>query len=646
MEIRNYWVDIEDSSGARIGAGPLRASVFRFSPVLSASGEFSFEVSAADPNIAVLSEKRTAICRYIDRNGDTQVFGGGVIDKIVLSFAEDGSLVYQVSGNDLTRELGYRSVGALDLSGMGGAGVANAPTQIMALAPSGWTISDGTTDTNVYAGFDGESVLNALLRAGEYIGEHWRLGAGRNIEWLGVKADFAASGLRAVQHVNDSVAVETADGIALITSLEEEQDSAELLSRVIPRGAGNGGVVATLAHATESAPAGFSLDTANNYVKKDATETSYGRIERVIDFKDIGPISNTTADIQAAANALLQASVEHLNRYSAPAKFYRLGLAKVNTLLSPGTTLRVVYRKRVDGRVIHDIDADLVVLQVTREITAEGAGTVGALVSTIERLPQSDSAFLAQQAVNGRVLAAHQQLGASVDTFTFRDEMDDSKGAGFRFWLGAEYTSIQQVILRFKINPLRSTVKSVAGASTTTASGGGSTSGSGGSSTPTSAGGSHGHDISYQNGTSGNPVYKSGGFLYTTGGGTTQTLGDSPAHTHAVTIPAHTHSTPDHTHDLTPNISTVYGIFEESGGSTLAESDLVYKLNGGSDLGAGVVDIGSGWYALDITDELVDSAFRPGQENNVLEITTATAKTARIEAQLTIRGVVQAVAYT
>lgn len=77
----------------------------------------------------------------------------------------------------------------------------------------------------------------------------------------------------------------------------------------------------------------------------------------------------------------------------------------------------------------------------------------------------------------------------------------------------------------------------------------------------------------------------------------------------------------------------------------MAESNLVYKLNGGADLGANVVDIGNGWYELDITDALVDSVFRPAQENNVLEITTATDKTARIEAQLTVRGVVQAVAY-
>lgn len=646
MQIRNFWVDIENASGEKQGAGPLRPAEFMRSSLLSASGEFSFSVSAADPNIGVLSEKLTAICRYIDRNGVTQVFGGGIIDKIVKYFDESGALIFEASGNDLTRELTYRSVGTLDLTGGSGTGVDDAPDQLIAFAPSGWTLNDGTTATDVYAGFDGESVLSALIKVGEHIGEHWRLGDGREIDWLGPLDDFATSGVRAVQHVNDPVSAETADEIALIIRLEEESDTAELLSRVIPRGSGNGGVAVTLEHATDSAPSGYTLSTASNYVKRDATETAYGRIERALDFKEIGPISNTTADIQAAANMLLQASVEHLRRYGAPQKFYRLELAKVGQILQPGTTLRAIYRRLLDGAVLYDLDDVFNILKTETRITAEGIHTTSVTISTIDRQPKSDDELLAGEMMSTRVLSAHQQLGASVDTLTWRDEMDDSESAGFRFWLGEEYTSIQSAVFRFRIQPLRSTVKSVAGQSTTTASGGGSTSGSGGASTPTSDGSQHGHPISLISGTPGSLVYYSSGFFYTSGGGAAQTQGETPAHTHNVSIPAHTHSTPDHTHSLTPNIQTVYGIFEESGANTLAESDLVYQLNGGFDLGGDVVDIGNGWYELDITDELVDAVFRPSQENNVLEISTATAKTARIEAQLTVRGVVQAVAYS
>lgn len=645
MEIRNFWVDVEDASGNRIGKGPLRGSQFRHLARLSASGEFSFIVSVADPNLTALTEKRNVVCKYVDRDGVLQTFGGGVVDKITRSIAADGSFAITVSGNDDLRELTYRSVGTLDLSG-GGAGVSDGPDQVMALAPAGWTINDGTTLTNVYVGYDGETVLNALIGIGEHIGEHWRLGTGRSVDWIGPASTFAASGVRAVQHINNPVAAETADEIALITSLEEVSDAADLITRVIPRGSGNGGVALTLAHVTDTAPSGYTLNTGNNYIKRDASETTYGHIERVLDFKNIGPLSNTTADIQAAANMLMQASVEHLRRYGTPQKFYKVGLAKVGQILQPGTTIRVVYRSIIDGVVKYDLDGTYIILEAEHAISAEGISTTSVTISTVDRMPMTDNDYLAQQVMSARVLSAHQQLGTSVDTFPYRDEMDNSHGASMRFWLGDEYVSIQRAVLRFRIQPLRSTVKSVAGSSTTTSSGGGSTTASGGGST-SGSGGNSTQSSNPGSWTNVNTTIQipSGGNHYHGVGATIHTHDVTiPAHTH--TIPAHTHSTPDHTHELTPNISMQYGIFEESGANTLALANLVIKLNGGADLNASVDDIGNGWYELDITEDLVDAVFRPAQENNEIAITTVTAKTARIEAQITVRGVVQAVAYS
>ena len=299
---------------------------------------------------------------------------------------------------------------------------------------------------------------------------------------------------------------------------------------------------------------------------------------------------------------------------------------------------------------MYDVDATFIILEATREINEAGMTTTSVLISTIDRMPISDSDYLARQAMGARILSAHQQLGASVDTFTYRDEMDDAKDASLRFWLGDEYTSIQRTVLRFRIQPLRSTVKSVAGSSTTTSSGGGATSGSGGSSSPTTAsGGAHDHQVTSIP-TTGSPstLYTNAGNLYNASGTpkTFRTDMEAVGHSHSATIPAHTHTTPDHDHDLTPNITMQYGIFEESGANTLVLANLVIKLNGGADLNASVDDIGNGWYELDITADLVDAVFRPTQENNEIVISTATAKTARIEAQITIRGVVQAVAYS
>ncbi len=487
MRALNFWVDIEDASGNKLGAGPLRPTRFPRTRKLSQSGEFSFDVSPSDPNFDILQEKRIAVCCYINRAGDVVEYGGGVIDKIVPKISEDGVLRFHVSGNDILRELNYRSVGALLLATAGGVGVDDGPDQIIAFAPAGWTLNDGTTDKDVYVGFDGESVLNALSRVGEHIGEHWRLGDGREVDWLGAASGFSASGVRAVQDVNDAVASENASGIVVISNLEEESDASNLITRVIPRGSGNGNVIADLTHATDAAPAGFTLDKASNYLKRDASETTYGRIERVVDFKELGPLSNTTADIQAASNMILQASVEHLLRHGTPEKFYRLDVVNVNEVLQPGTTIRVVYRKLIDGVVIYDLDDDFNIVAVDSELTAEGASTTAIHISSTDRLAMSDEEYLASQIQESKVMNTHQQLGPSVDTLTWQDEMDDANGATIPFWLGDDYTSVNRAVLRFKVQPLRSTVKTVSGSSTTTNSGGGSTSGSGGASTTTSA---------------------------------------------------------------------------------------------------------------------------------------------------------------
>ncbi len=646
MIIKNYWVEILNASSVRYGRGPLRVQSWTNTSLLSASGEFTFDVSAADPNISVLAEKRVAVCKYIGADGVLRIFGGGVIDKITATIAEDGSLMYHVVGNDLARELTYRNVGALALTDGAGAGVLDSPEQIMALAPSGWSITGGTTDAEIYVGFDGETVLAALARVGERAGEHWRLGTNRVIEWLGPSSGFSASGVRAIQHVNDPIAAEALTNIVVVTSLEELSDSADLVTRVIPRGSGTGNVVLTLATATDTPPSGYVLDAAENYVKRTASETTYGRIERVLDFKDIGPLSNSTADMQAAANTLMRASVEHLRRYGQPCKFYELGLANVNVLLQPGTLLPVQYRVLLNGAVVKDINETLIIVSVDNTISAEGAHTSSVQVATIDRLPLSDADYLAVQSLNATVLSTHQQLGPSVDTMTYRDEMDNSHGASMRFWLGEEYTSIQRAVLRFRIQPMRSTIKNAAGQGTTTSAGGGSTSGSGGGSTSGSGGaGTHtaSDEISwsYVNTTL---DIASGANHYHGIGATMHTHPVYiPNHTHSV--PAHTHSTPDHTHYFTPAISVTYGIYEESGANTLALADLVIKLNSGADLRSAVVDIGGGWYELDFSDDLVDAAFRPTQESNTIDITSAVAKTARIEAQITIRGVVQAVNY-
>lgn len=407
MDIRKFWVDIEDGSGNRYGDGPLRARVFRVKKPLSESGDFAFDILGSDPNIGALQIKRVAICRYIDANGSTQTLGGGIIDKIVAQLDPSGLLVYQVSGNDLTRELFYRSVGSLKLESAG-VGVTNGPDLIMAYAPAGWTINSGSTSSPVYLGFAGESVLAALIKCAENAGEHWRLGSGREIDWIGLPASFVSSGVRAVQHLNDAISAESLASLAVVMAMSETHDSAEVLSRVIPIGAGIGGAATTLANATDPAPSGYTLDTVNNYLKQNAAEAAYGRIEKSIEFKNLGPLGSTVTDAASASNALLQAAYQHLERFKAPAKFYDVSIW-TNAVLEPGQTIQIIYRKLIDSAVVFDLNDEFIILSVEQTIDEQGLSTTKMMVATIDRKPATDADVMLDELQQSNNLQTNRQ---------------------------------------------------------------------------------------------------------------------------------------------------------------------------------------------------------------------------------------------
>jgi hypothetical protein len=78
----------------------------------------------------------------------------------------------------------------------------------------------------------------------------------------------------------------------------------------------------------------------------------------------------------------------------------------------------------------------------------------------------------------------------------------------------------------------------------------------------------------------------------------------------------------------TPSISTVYGLYKESSTKTLAEADLIYRVNSSDALGR-ATDSGDGWYELDITSLVCNGLnYRPLQQTNKITISTATTRPA------------------
>jgi hypothetical protein len=629
------WIDVEDSAGVKLGDGPITSAIYwENTDRLDRAGAFRFSMPASDPRAALIQPKRVVRCWGMVGSTPTEQ-GSGIIDKVTIRL-EGNVVMLEIEGDNLARELVNRSVGFLGVFTIN-VGVYNGPERIMAYAPAGWSLDlvngYATTTHPVYAKFAGESVLAALSKVAEKIGDHFRIAPDRKVVWL--KNDIVSSGVRAIKS-GDPIALEGNDDVALITELEESEDTYDLITRIYPFGSGNGDARLTLASTDESAPAGFTLDLTNNYLKKDAAEITYGQIERFLSFKDIAPISNSDWDMQQASNYLLRAALTYLERFSQPQTLYRIAVAKLNKAVLPGQTIRVVYRRVIDGYKAVDIDQDLHVLESTTRIDQTGIRTVEMQVSTVDRWPVSDDEILVSEIEEGRVFEAHPQMNANAYVVSYREPMDNSKAAKIDFWLGPEVVTVAQVVMRFRIDPLRSTVKSAAaggGSTVTSAAGGGQT----------ATGGSHLHNTTVPSGSGNTTIewYQDSGFVIpvSPSGARTLQVGVNSSHDHTIDDHSHSVTVPEHTH------AVQYGIFEESSGNTLAESDLIYKVNGSVDLAASVVDIGGGWFELDVTDYIINpNTYRPAQKTNQLVISTDVAKTAQITGQLVVRTVIQATA--
>ncbi len=115
MSNLQFWIDVEDSSGNKLGSGPIKsARNWRQTARLDRAGAFSFEMAVNDPQRALVTVKRIVRCWGI-LDGVLTTFGAGVVDKVTVSVGASGEPVLRVEGDDLARELTYRSVGFLEM---------------------------------------------------------------------------------------------------------------------------------------------------------------------------------------------------------------------------------------------------------------------------------------------------------------------------------------------------------------------------------------------------------------------------------------------------------------------------------------------------------------------------------------------------
>lgn len=253
---------------------------------------------------------------------------------------------------------------------------------------------------SIYLQCSDETVLEMFVRCAEVSGENFILSPdGREVLWL--QDDETDCGVRAVSGV-DPIEVEGEDTIALITNLAEIEDSSELVSRVYPYGSGMGGSRVTLASATTAPPTGYTMSTADNYVKRTAADTVLGQVEVAKSWTDIvQQTTDTTAAAQSAANVLMIQAVNWLETHSCTSldrltgdvpRFYELALAKCASIIYPGYKIRVTHHRWIDN-AYHavSIDRDLWITAATWRVTQNGVETVALDVATVPRNAMNDA---------------------------------------------------------------------------------------------------------------------------------------------------------------------------------------------------------------------------------------------------------------
>ena len=138
--ITDFYIDIEDASGVKQGAGPITtARGLRVTRRMDGAGTFAFEMPITDPNAAAVQPLRR-IRAKAHLNGAWVTIGDGIIEQIGRKVDPSGIVMLSVSGGDGVRELAQRTVGTLQLAAAGSAiSQTAAVAAVVAYAPAGWT---------------------------------------------------------------------------------------------------------------------------------------------------------------------------------------------------------------------------------------------------------------------------------------------------------------------------------------------------------------------------------------------------------------------------------------------------------------------------------------------------------------------------
>lgn len=419
-------VDILDASDNPIATlqGVTSVSVAR---VLDGPGRISFSVPCAAAGADAITVKRRA--RFtLDYLGVRRDLGTMIIDKVA-DRDNNGTWERSADGSDILTELKH-------VSTLVGRSFANQSAAIIVNSlinlASGWGMSAdaaaGLWSTSIR--YDGDTVLRALQILAETGGFHLRLGdSGKALEFgaFGDETDILIC--NAGQFPPDG---HNAGDTGFITSISMERTSEPLATRIYPLGAGNSGDAAlTIASSSRTAPYTIQNTTANSrthyYIENPAAVAEYGVVEKYGQFKNIAPLANTVADIQAAANALYDVAAIWLRRNSVVQETLRVSVAGLNRAVKPGDKVRLTYKGRLQTDtadwLARDYDDYFWVVSVTERVSSSGI-TLELMLSNVDKQDENEAETIVGSIEELRVQGIRVQPTFAPLPFTFQDSLD------------------------------------------------------------------------------------------------------------------------------------------------------------------------------------------------------------------------------
>lgn len=678
-------VDVYDAAGNRLGAGPITGILAAdYSGRLDELGSWSVTIDATEPAAALLTRGREI---WLRREGEGLLFRG-IVDTPDLRVGELDDRTLTATG----RSIGAQMVHKNTLLGLTFSGDAVSSVVTTLLAGTGWTAGTIDSGTLASARFDGVSRWAALRQVAETMGWHVREDNLNRVVHLGEAGASSGLVIRNIQQPAIGL------GVVPLASLRVTGDDPELWNVVVPLGAGEGINALTLEHSTRTAP--YAIQTATGpdgnpywYLRDVASVSAYGERTKVLDIDQVAPISNSAAEVEAAADTLYDIAAAWLGYHANPAEHYEADVALLRHIEagSPtfllGQTARLQYAGIVEDvggrRAWRTIDTDVYIMGYRRTFQPDGSDRWQLELSTADQHAEGAADRIAKAIEDlWTIKVAMRPYTYREIHGPYRESVDSTHTATVTVDYDDAVTYLHRAELRLVKRKVRSNVSTAAAGGSPTSNattiaanaGGGVTSDAGTSHTHSISAavtsddiGEHYHQIGQAQPTSSwtDPAYlqqmvfassAGGGLDYGIYGGRNGTEGASKAlwtsgftfHKHNIaatatsaesshkhTLPTHTHSINDHAHTIPPHTHSLnYGIYE---GPAAGSPAFGIAINGTDRTSA----LGGPWngdVVLDITPYLVDSHGHVLRQANSVVISSAQL----CDVELTVKSFVSA----